>query len=573
MIDLNSSLFYKAYFTIRSDEDALWQVVLAIRNWIISKHNKNGIVVKTEMHEWSRFKNKASHTSLSNDPRQLYIETLRSNNDDSDEFYWACRISESNVSVMGAAPRRWNTDIGVHQLNKKTINLSYVVSYSDATGYIGLCDDQPKASIPRVVRLLLNNPRLEILCGNDYIKENPTKLIVGDGPDFWMDVLKKDRELPIILVSPEIAEDGSSFFSVEPYAIAETVLGNGLVYFSEDPCFLDELNYYIPHNYRCLKGSIRLYYPDCNPKVENDSQRHRYISKANLQTWGIDKTLEVLRRALCQDIKFYESDKFVRIETCEELNTEWEYHTRLASTREDARKKVELARKKAEQSIEDLLDEAIENESRLKNELEHVRIEKRFLEKTISELKTDNYSLQSQINAYLPIVEKATGITTALDELKGFTDYPESSIDVARIIMCIYPNTIDFTNRGWVSLEECDKSLSVVWQSLTVAATTLRELYLIGGQDIENEFDNRVSGYSLARGLGPSTRKDNSMMRNYIDTYEHEEISVEAHIRKGVKDDDPRMIRIYYSYIPRLEKVVISYVGSHLKNSLTRGIK
>ena len=83
-----------------------------------------------------------------------------------------------------------------------------------------------------------------------------------------------------------------------------------------------------------------------------------------------------------------------------------------------------------------------------------------------------------------------------------------------------------------------------------------------------------MTGWACARGEGKMTRKDADLMRQYTDTYNGHEINIEAHIKNGVKESDPRFVRIYFAHDPTVsDKVIIGHCGKHLDNYTTQKVK
>lgn len=94
--------------------------------------------------------------------------------------------------------------------------------------------------------------------------------------------------------------------------------------------FLNELNYMMPNkHYNCLTGHLRIYFSSIDMKKPDDFMRHRYITYQEVKEYGENKIIGILRRAFCQDIHFYDSSKFIRVETCKDLFEEHMYQDRL----------------------------------------------------------------------------------------------------------------------------------------------------------------------------------------------------------------------------------------------------
>lgn len=70
------------------------------------------------------------------------------------------------------------------------------------------------------------------------------------------------------------------------------------------------------------------------------------------------------------------------------------------------------------------------------------------------------------------------------------------------------------------------------------------------------------------------TRLDRNLMRQYIDYFDGQEINIEAHIKNGNKDSDPKSVRVYFAYDPQItDRIIIGHCGKHLDNYSTRKIK
>jgi hypothetical protein len=81
----------------------------------------------------------------------------------------------------------------------------------------------------------------------------------------------------------------------------------------------------------------------------------------------------------------------------------------------------------------------------------------------------------------------------------------------------------------------------------------------------------RITGWEIARCEGSQTRNDAKMMRQYIDTYEGQEIDIEAHVKNGTRESDPKFVRIYFAYDPNItDRIIVGHCGKHLENFSSR---
>ena len=86
----------------------------------------------------------------------------------------------------------------------------------------------------------------------------PTRLEVGDFVTFWSFVSDKNRNTPVVFVSP-VVDDGAATLLVDPHAISAALGPSAVVFFSESPAFMDEMNACLPRaELRCTNGAVRV---------------------------------------------------------------------------------------------------------------------------------------------------------------------------------------------------------------------------------------------------------------------------------------------------------------------------
>ena len=151
MRDLNATMFYKAKFNIttkNTDDDLLWKLVMNIREWITRKLNRNyHILVETDLQKWTGFKMGGKLYDLENS-NAFFAESVYHQNSTNPEIVsWACRIVEKPAPDPGFAPQEWTTEIGYQASRSGSAEISYVVTYSDAPGFIGPCKPRSRAKM------------------------------------------------------------------------------------------------------------------------------------------------------------------------------------------------------------------------------------------------------------------------------------------------------------------------------------------------------------------------------------------------------------------------------------------
>ena len=321
MQDLNSTLFYKTKFNIsamNTDDDLLWKIVLHIREWQVGKWNKEYPVVPTQIRKWTALKfGKKLFWNENPDNTRVFIESAHYIDESTNHEYWACDIMEQATPPTGMCAREWHTEIGFEKTSNNTAVFSCVLSYGDVPGFIGPVQDTPGPSIPRLITNILRDSSLKTDIGIDSIPIRERKLLVGNWPDFKDRLINPEREIPYIYITAESfdIESGTPVFPVDPKDVAYNLCGNAIVYYSGDIGIVEENQYMETGGYHCHNGTIYIFYP-ANPTRTGDDgddlYKIRYITTEQVTEYGEKETIHMLRRALAQDVNFY--DTFFRLD-------------------------------------------------------------------------------------------------------------------------------------------------------------------------------------------------------------------------------------------------------------------
>ena len=562
MQDLNATMFYKAKFTLLGHEknvDLLWNLICEIRSWLTMKHNRDGhIIVNPKLYKWTRFKKGGKLFDEEGNNLFFAISQYHEDADNPEAVSWACKIEETPEMESGFAPREWVTEIGYQSTMPGTAEISYVITYSDYAGFIGELSPAPGISLPRVIRKLLNNPLCTCKIGNTVLSTEPVKLNPGDFPDFQKTLLDEDREIPIVYVSPKRVDLGSdmSTLSVSPQKLAECIAANGLVYYSDDLDFSKEMLYLGDERYNCTGGAVRLYCPGINLNEPSDQYRHRIISAKYIADTGEDKVLEIFRRALAQDVHYY--DTMFRLESCQAL-----------IENDKRQKRLKAIKEKSDADVSEAYSEYLTESDRralAEKELEETKGE-------VNRLKTEIFNRGLQIEALQEKANQSSSMENSCMRIRSISEYPSSPVQIAQYFEMVFPDRIAFTERAYRSLEDCITRADFLWNALYCISTTLYELLHEKPSQAYKEFTNQT-GWECSRGNGHQTRADSKLMRQYVDTYNGQEINIEAHIKNGNNDKDPKSVRIYFAYDSSVaDKIIIGHCGKHLDNATTRKVK
>ena len=550
MHDLNRNMFYKTSFDIESTEgngDALCNLIQSIKYWVIGKCNRVGVAFTEESAEWIKFRNGGRLES--DDSEKSVVLDSESYWNQQGISYWACSVTEKK-NVQGKATREWITEIGFSFREKASGTVHLVLSYADRPGYLGELQPIPEPSIPKLVRNIIENRRIKASVFGRPLDGNftPTALHVGDFPSFWEIAKNRDRDIPVIYISPYFVDE-QPLLLVNPQKVADTLGPSAFVFYSRDRDFCAEMSYSIPRiDLRCSGGAIRVY--AAKPDFENprDNARHRFFTRAAIDEIGESKILLMLRRAYAQDVHFYES--MVRNETVRRMRTQ-------EILKRDYQRKIETTE---EQGID--LAESIEEKLLASEE------ENKGLRSEIDSLRSESHSLRMQVENY----EAALNRTTIANYDLSVDRWPLPASDIMSIMRTAFSDRVDFTDRAIRSFEDCSAGAEILWNGMYDLCTVAYDLYASDQSvDVAKAFNDR-STFTLARGAGSQTRKDPKLMEAYVDRYQGRDINVESHIKKGNKEKDRGFLRIYFGFDKECSKIIISYIGGHLDNYSTRSM-
>jgi len=328
---------------------------------------------------------------------------------------------------------------------------------------------------------------------------------------------------------------------------------NAIVFYADSLDYTREMNYMGNSNYLCSGGAIRVYRPNVKVGDESDPSRHRFLSARFIEEHGEEKVLDLFRRAMAQDVHFYES--LFRMDDCRAL-LEADLH------------QAKIARIRAQSQGE--ADEAASAFLEESDKREAAERANRALQEENDRLKTENYNLGVQVEMYRDRANQVGQIEAATRQVRSIAEYPNTPHSIARYFETVYPERIAFTERAYRSMDDCETKSEVLWEIFYHIATDLFDLVKSNPAQAYTEFKNKT-GWDVARGEGHQTRVDAKLMRQYVDTYDGQEIDIEAHIKSGVRESDPRFVRIYFAYDPSIaDKIIIGHCGKHIENYSTR---
>ncbi|MBQ6586084.1 MAG: hypothetical protein IJH83_04680 [Coriobacteriales bacterium] len=615
MNDLNGQLFYRTRFDIadqREGNDLLWVVVLKIREWMCDKWAALGIEIEKDFRVWTRFKLGSSFTST-DDARTVSFESsaypsghlLAEGEDPAPIETWACVITEV-MEAPERAPRIWTSEIGYEQHAIDRGTLTVIISYQDRPGFMGLVQDEPAASVPRLVRRTLGDRNLVCSVGGRRVSMYPKLLALDDVADFCAFLGDPDRELPVLFLSPtqrqaatdEAGDEPSAPESaaepapelaaepapepdpaqepepliaplLDPQMLANILCPNVEIVYTLDPQVVHAMSEALPRDrLRCTNGAVRLYvgHPDFSNPAE--SARHRFLSARKIEEYGEAEAVGILRRVLAQDQYYYQS--FLRLDDVK-LQLRRARYTQ--QVQRSARERIEQAQQHARERVEQVQQDALERLDEHRRELEEDTLaelisledERDHFVNLCDELERKLYASDARAAALQAQFDASMTTRSAAIE-------PGDDLDAAQVVnvfLAAYPDRIDLTEAAWQSLDDCTTDLAIVWQMLYDLATVIWPLYDEGIPNITKECRQRGCRYEFAATEGCMTKNDSNLAANYLDVYKGREINCMAHLINGTKASDPKFCRIYFVFVREEGRIIISSIGPHKRNYTT----
>lgn len=551
---LNYSIFYKAKFNITStieNSDMLWDFVMCVRQWQTEKWNKSGtVVVDDQLPAWSRLKKGGRLFSSDGSERPVYIESeFFSPESAPGKQYWACKISEKKSKAPGYCERDWVTEIGFQQTTPSTAEFSCIISYGDTPEYIGRYEEAPDPSLPGLIRILIRSKRLKCHFGIDDVQNWATELKPGDFPTFRDALVNPQRTIPYIYISPrrKVADSNETELLLDPQKLSKVVCGNAKVFFSNSISFTQEMSYLFNYKgYSCYGGSVRVYKPQLNDSDAGDAYRHRSLHPAFLEEVGETEVLRIYRRALAQNVSFYEN--FFGVKQCQEMKREQFRQHRLDELRS-------LHAKELGELQDSKLDEAIEEEQK------RLEAEQRIadLEQQLNEANSKRYNYEAQIEGMKAAIARANDFEIAAAARMNISKYPQTPDTIVGFFTSFFADRIAFSNAAIKSLKGCRLAPKDLWDILFNLSTVMWELIQSDCcPDPYKEF-HRQTGIDASRGEGRMTRKDSKLMEQFKTEYDGRIIDIEPHITYG-RDGQS----VHFGFDDETGKIIIGHCGEHL---------
>ena len=212
---------------------------------------------------------------------------------------WAVYL---NVKDPESARRRWVYYIGQCAENEDTTLLYYAkCRYDHMAGSI----TEIKSTVSDrdiLIETLFTNKHIQCTCGNHVLPDHAVELTHSNLPDFLNMLQDTTRKQPMLLVT--------CGWYMAPEKIADILLGNAAVFWSDNSSIVMRLNSMLPHHMYTTWESVRIFMPSAGEKTF-----HPIYALDDIRSMGIDKFQAGLRQAYSQSLRSEERRGFPTIES------------------------------------------------------------------------------------------------------------------------------------------------------------------------------------------------------------------------------------------------------------------
>jgi hypothetical protein len=534
-------------------------VIRHIRSWIERKENNSTGLHGAWFFTGGKWNVPTSDLTVSAE--------VGSGRDDAPEF-WALRYDHECRDVSF---RRWRTDIGLTRHGDGAVSFRLRLIHYLRPGFVGDEPEAPVVTSPIIVKKLLQDRRWQCCAGSEELLTTPRHFGLGDVPRLVKRLQDKDRGCPIILISA--AQYEADRYLIDPGDLAFKVAGAASVYtISSTPDIFSEIQYLIPRKYQCVNGMLRLYMPKTRLDDDRDSRRHRYYPTWKIEELGEETVLKQIFRGLGRSGIEPQSATVAELEDITARRREISLaQMRLAATEAAKKGDVDELRRWIE-TLEEV-NCSLEGE---KKDLEQQReqLTKRIeqLEGEVEEAKQETAEKEHLRKQAWELKEKADEraleFQSASAILIGMDAFPSTLEEVIDLVARLYSNRIVFLPEARSSAAGWEFDPSRAWVILRSMANELHSLYFVDGcSAIEADFRTKT-GIELSLKEGNQTRKNKQLMRLRQRNYNGAEISIEPHVKEGVRK--PNLLRVYYFADHDNKLIVVGHCGDHLDTDGTR---
>jgi hypothetical protein len=301
---------------------------------------------------------------------------------------------------------------------------------------------------------------------------------------------------------------------------------------------------------------VRVYQPRVRLNTPDDSRRHRYFTRDEIQSLGPAATEEALVRGIVRRARPVAFSEVTSVDDVEDKER-------------DAHLSEMKTAAKGSKDWTELLEKEVE---RLEAEVKRQRQEMSRitdLEGQLEDLQDEAAKLEFQRDQALSRSQEAESVRSALAGRAALIDnldkLPDSLLDVMEMIEQAYPNRIVFTEKARESAKKVSlRNINVAFKCLRAMATTLHDLHFqekLPLRDACRRFRDST-GFELAVGESERTSASKKLAAQRKDIYKGKQIDISPHVKHG--NAPGNILRVHYHAHPGDKVLVVGHCGDHL---------
>lgn len=412
---------------------------------------------------------------------------------------------------------------------------------------------RPSPGRPRLIPTLISHPRWLCRSGDQELSVLPRLVAWSEVEEFCEEtLLSDDRELPAVVITP-ISRTGT--YPVEPRMLAERLGGTARVFEMRDPLAAVALDQFLGRSLAVGLDAVRVFGPGLQGKTglegnwhfRGDKLRAESVSTVDFSNFlfgrlaerGLARFRESPLIAAFRHLADQERARKLAVARAEQLKNE-EFFEDYARTLEDQVRQLESEKR----YLEDQLARSEEDREQLRGELETARENLSLLSRELG---------RPELEWAEPRAEEAPArsvdriVASAADECSDL-HFLESAFRSADEV----PKNFNFPERAAEAI-----------RALQDGAHERRQRGRIEG-GWRQFFERR--GFEYKAVLSDTTR--NAWGSEYSFPYEGRRELFEEHFTIGSKSANT-CLSIHFSTRLRDDKIVVAYVGRHLRNTQT----
>jgi hypothetical protein len=518
-------------------------VARIVRRWVGEKEEADQGLLRSWFFSGGTWRNRSKPKSFV----RVVVEAGKRSTTDPE--FWGLHYQQ--VDSDPKTRRFWYTDIGLHAVVDNELVFTMRVSHALQHDFIGIAPPVPTASSPRLIRYLFDSHRWTVHSGGTVLTRNPVAITLGKGESLANSIFDPKRTLPIVYVNGDY---DSGEFPIKADVLQLLLLGNAVVCWSGYSQELaEELEYFLPGDYRCGYRMIRVFMPEANKEKAWDFKRHRFFTKTDIHELSAASVVDAVVAALARRARIRDTQTVASIGDIEDRVRE----LRLQNLRAEGASSPELI-KLQEEEIGRLIAE-----NKAANQLlEETDAINHRLEFDVESLKANLQNLKASKAGSESVTPEDR------ESLAKVLSLPKSAakpLHCIRALAIIYPDRIRLLSSAVSSAEDSASFQFVqqLWELLWKLAADYHPLLANGGTGdtvARNVFGK--NSYSAKESESVESSPRLLKYRKFVDGDKTR--TMLRHLKIGVKDSKAETIRVHFDWDSDEKKIVIGHCGPHL---------